>query len=152
LQRHVVSAAPAEGDLPHWIEPEHIEAVQTSQEWRAEVREHLDASLALDGRYEVIAYALAHAMLERQIEPDVGAPASWLRGQAAVWWPEGFATPHEDEFDVLLEEMTALGILRSRPGGRYGFRDVRALLAIGTADDAMAALRRDREPPALVSI
>ena len=146
LLRHVSAPAP-EGGPPHWITAEHVDAVQAGREWRTAVRQHVAATPALDPRYEVVAGALTLGALEGRAPADAGASAEWLREQAAAWWPEGFASLGDDEFQAVLEEMTGLGVLRSRPDGRYAVRNARALLAIGTASEVKATLSRDGRAP-----
>ena len=144
----------AEAGPPYWIAPDHVEAVATSAEWREAVRQRLVSVLALDARYEVIAGALGLAVLERRIGLDAGAPVDWFRAQAGRWWPDGRPAIQDGELETLLEEMSGLGILRARARGQFAFRDPRIILAIGSAHDVEAALRRRREsagPSALVA-
>jgi len=152
LLRHL-SASPEAGP-PYWIAPDQVEAVATSAEWREAVRHRLASVLALDARYEMIAGALGLAVLERRIGLDAGAPVDWFRAQAGRWWPDGLPAIQDGELETLLEEMAGLGILRARARGQFAFRDPRIILAIGSAQDVEAALRRRREsagPPALVA-
>ena len=152
LLRHL-SASPEAGP-PYWIAPDQVETVATSAEWREAVRQRLASVLALDARYEVIAGALGLAVLERRIGLDVGAPVDWFRAHAGRWWPDGLPAIQDGELETLLEEMSGLGILRARARGQFAFRDPRIILAIGSAHDVEAALRRRREsagPSALVA-
>ena len=84
--------------------------------WRTAVRQHVAATPALDPRYEVVAGALTLGALEGRAPVDAGASAEWLREQAAAWWPEGFASLGDDEFQAVLEEDDRPGRATLPPG------------------------------------
>ena len=101
-------------------------------------------TLQLDQRYEVIAYALAYELkdgtgLDRGLERDRILEA------VKVWWQEGFQV-RDVEFDMLLQEMEGLGVLRAIEPDRFTLRNPNILLLLGNREDFEKALTREREP------
>jgi hypothetical protein len=133
---------------PYSISSDHLDEAYGSRELREAIRQRFALTLQLDTRYEVIAYALGYAILERRLSLDEGASVDWLRSEALSWWGEGFTQMPEEDFRVLLDEMVGLGVFRPLEGARYTFRNANTLLLIGTEGEVASMLVRDREPPA----
>ena len=63
------------------------------------------------------------------------------------WWSEGFGEDNR-EFNVLLQEMEGLGVLRSTEEGQcYTLRNPNILLLLGNGEEIAQALERPREVP-----
>ena len=62
------------------------------------------------------------------------------------WWSDGFRLRNE-QFDMLLQEMEGLGVLRAIEPDRYTLRNPNILLLLGNREDfEKALLTRDRTP------
>jgi hypothetical protein len=131
---------------PIKISHEDVEDASRGQDLREAIHQRFALTLQLDPRYEVIAYSLAHAILEHSLTLDQGGSAEWIRRDALYWWPEGFEITSGPELRVLLDEMVGLGVLRST-GASYTFRNANVLLLMGTEEEIRTSLLRERPAP-----
>ena len=134
----------SERAFPYDIEDDDIDDAYSSGELRSAIRERFLLTLQLDQRYEVIAYALAYELKEGA-DLDRGLERDRLFEATRFWWPEGFEL-RDVKFDMLLQEMEGLGVLRAIQPGRYTLRNPNILLLLGSRDDVEKALNQDREP------
>ena len=134
----------SEKTFPYDIDDDDIDDAYNSRELRAKIRERFLLTLQLDQRYEVIAYALAYELKEGT-DLDRGLERDRIREAVRVWWPEGFQL-RDVEFDMLLQEMEGLGVLRAMEPDRYTLRNPNILLLLGNREDFEKALTREREP------
>ena len=75
---------------PYKVRLDDVEAVYRLPQTREVIRERLDWTLALDSRYQCIAWAMIH---EQKETPDSYARSfsvAELQKLARVWWPQGF--------------------------------------------------------------
>ncbi len=155
LLDHLTSAAPAMFDPrvspPFEISSEHLDAVQ-SQELREKILDKFRLTLDLDNRYRVIALSIALADAERRDEDILvhGVGAEWVRETALYWWPSGFKRDSSIEaFEILLDEMVGLGVLR-RAGehGLYTLRSPNLVTLLGSQKEIESRLldAASREP------
>ena len=94
----------------------------------------------------MVAYTLAHELLEHALDIDDSVEGSKIAMSAKDWWPIGFDKTTDAQFNVLFDEMIGLGVLRSvDEGGRYTLRNPNILLLLGNIDDIERALVKDRE-------
>ena len=111
------------------------------------IRERFLLTLQLDQRYEVIAYALAFELRENAQQLRRGLDRRQIKECATGWWSEGFGDDSR-EFNVLLQEMEGLGVLRSTEEGQcYTLRNPNILLLLGNGEEISQALERPREAP-----
>ena len=134
----------SEKAFPYDIDDDDIDDAYSSRELLSAIRERFLLTLQLDQRYEVIAYALAYELkdgtgLDRGLERDRILEA------VKVWWQEGFQV-RDVEFDMLLQEMEGLGVLRAIEPDRFTLRNPNILLLLGNREDFEKALTREREP------
>ncbi len=124
-----------------------IEQVYSSDALRDEIRAKFRLTLQLDPRYEVLAYAMALDLLRDRYSQSDGMHWQTIRQAGALhWWPQGFRDTGELDFQVLLDEMVGLGVLRDPSPGRYVLRNPNVLLLLGTEEEIVTVLNRDREP------
>lgn len=124
-----------------------IEQVYSSDALRDEIRAKFRLTLQLDPRYEVLAYAMALDLLRDRYSQSDGMHWQTIRQAGALhWWPQGFRDTGELDFQVLLDEMVGLGVLRSPSAGRYVLRNPNVLLLLGTEEEIETILNREREP------
>ena len=130
--------------FPYTIDDDAIDDAYGSRELRDAIRERFLLTLQLDQRYEVISYALAHELREGA-SLDRGLTRDQILDEVMGWWPEGFASRNL-EFDMLLQEMEGLGVLRAIEPDRYTLRNPNILLLLGNREDFEKALTRERTP------
>ena len=132
--------------FPYVITSEDIDTAYRDTGLRNAIRERFLWTLQLDQRYEVVAYTLAHELLEHGLDIDDSVEGSRIAISAKDWWPTGFDKTTDAQFNVLLDEMTGLGVLRSvDEGRRYTLRNPNILLLLGNIDDIERALLKERE-------
>ena len=133
--------------VPYDLDDEDIGSAYRSEALRNAIRERFLLTLQLDQRYEVIAYALAFELLDMEQDLGHGLERRDIAECARAWWPDGFQGD-DREFDVLLQEMEGLGVLRSTDSGRrYTLRNPNVLLLLGNREDIHQVLERPREAP-----
>ena len=133
--------------VPYGISDEDIGAAYRSRALRTAIRERFQLTLQLDPRYEVIAYALAFELLGEGEDLGSGIERRELAEHARGWWTEGF-DKNDREFNVLLQEMEGLGVLRSITGtSRYTLRNPNVLLLLGNREEIEEVLEKPREVP-----
>ena len=130
--------------FPYDIGDDDIDDAYSSGELRSAIRERFLLTLQLDQRYEVIAYALAYELKEGA-DLDRGLERDRIFEATRFWWPEGFDL-RDVKFDMLLQEMEGLGVLRAIQPGWYTLRNPNILLLLGSRDDIEKALTQEREP------
>ena len=130
--------------FPYAIDDDAIDDAYGSRELRDAIRERFLLTLQLDQRYEVISYALAHELKEGA-DLDQGLTRDRILEEVTGWWPEGFGSRNL-EFDMLLQEMEGLGVLRKIEPDRYTLRNPNILLLLGNREDFEKALTRERRP------
>ena len=134
-------------NVPYGISDEDIAAAYRSTALRDAIRQRFQLTLQLDPRYEVIAYALASELLDEDRTLGHGLERRDLAEYAREWWPDGFGID-DREFNVLLQEMEGLGVLRSIAGtSRYTLRNPNVLLLLGSKAEIYQVLGKQREVP-----
>lgn len=149
LLDHVSQPQALHSDPPYTIATHHIEEVYRSEKLRNDIRHRFDLTIQLDLRYEVIAYVVAFASVMDEGRGMVeGFHLDEIRSQALASWPAGFReSDTEDLFHALLDEMTGLGILREVRTKHYALRSPNVVLLMGTDEEILRKLDREREPP-----
>ena len=133
--------------VPYDVREEDIGSVYQSKDLRNAIRERFQLTLQLDQRYEVIAYALTLELLDDAQRLRDGLARQRIKEDARGWWPEGFGED-DREFNVLLQEMEGLGVLRPTANGqRYTLRNPNILLLLGNKDEIEQVLEKSREAP-----
>lgn len=153
LLRHMIAKvttarSPTGAQGPRYVVTgKDIELVYSSDALREEIRAKFRLTLQLDPRYEVLAYAMALALLRSDYSQVDGMPWQIIRQECALrWWAEGFNETSEADFRLLLDEMRGLGVLSRPAEGRYGLRSANVLLLLGTQDEIETVLDKEREP------
>ena len=131
-----------EKPFPYEIEDGDIDDAFAGRELGDAIRERFLLTLQLDPRYEVIAYAMAHEIKERT-DLHRGLERTRILESAKYWWDDGFQL-RESAFNMLLQEMEGLGVLRAIEPDRYTLRNPNILLLLG---DVEGELIKERELP-----
>ena len=149
--------------FPYRLGVDDIASVFKRPAVRDAIRERFLLTLQLDDRYEVVAFAMAlyfsgdHGALAK------GMPRDRILELAQEHWEDGFPTSTNDvtarseermNFDVLLQEMEGLGVLRrvhndGRSGHFYTLRNPNILALLGTNLEIDQTLDKDRRLPEL---
>lgn len=137
-----------EMEPPYTIRREDIEAVYLNRTVQGEIRNRLEWTLALDPRYEVIAWSL---VLD-QLESSYGYARPYSRAELLAMlrsnWPMGFNELPFDDLTGLLDEMRGLGVLVRDEEGRYRLRSPNLVRLMGTDEDILQKLSERAGSPA----
>ena len=124
------------GGPPYLISPKSVDLVFNSRQTRDRIRNLFLWTIELDPRYEFLTYLIAFHSFD-SADSDVqlrGVDIQEIRDSALEEWPQGFSSNSSYlTFEVLLEEMVGLGILREdSSNGKRSFairsRNLRRLL------------------------
>lgn len=135
IHRHKLQIPDFRDCPPYLITMQEIEEVYQSDSLQKEIRDRFELTLKLDQRYRLIALLIAqNTLIRREIgEPLDGMDLRALRGQCLDVWSDGFKKDVSFEaFEILLEEMIGLGVLRQDDEERYMLRSANVLNLLGT--------------------
>ena len=131
LQPQKLSSGPT-----YKVSSKDVEAVYRSPQARQVIRERLDWTLALDPRYQCIAWAMIYEQKETRDSYVRPFGINELFQLARYWWPEGFGEVDTEALRGLLEEMVGLGILvRNLDENQYLLRSPNLVRLMGTEED-----------------
>lgn len=136
--------------IPVLLDREAIEQGFKAAEFRNELREKFRATLELDPRYELIAYAVCYKAEEERARGQIAGHGYSNRDifeLAQQYWPQGFKDIRSsDNFGAILDEMVGLGVL-SRHGEGYAIRSARIAAMLGDFDQIMTHLLEFSDRP-----
>ena len=149
--------------FPYRLGVDDIASVFKRPAVRDAIRERFLLTLQLDDRYEVVAFAMALEFSGDHGALAKGMPRDRILELAQEHWEDGFPTSTNDvtarseermNFDVLLQEMEGLGVLRrvhndGRSGHFYTLRNPNILALLGTNLEIEQTLDKDRRLPEL---
>lgn len=121
---------------PYSVLSEDVEAVYRSSQARQVIRERLDWTLALDSRYQCIAWAMIYVQKETRDSYVRSFSVNELLQLAREWWPQGFDNVDTEALRGLLGEMVGLGILvHNVDENQYLLRSPNLVRLMGTEED-----------------
>lgn len=121
---------------PYAIDPVMVDRVFNARETRDRIRNLFSWTIQLDLRYEFLTYLIARSSFDNVYGRPQAIPIADIRDQALTEWPKGFASdPSFWTFEVLLEEMMGLGILREAANKEYAIRTRNLRSLLGTDDE-----------------
>lgn len=121
---------------PYTIEQSDVEGVYRRPEVRERIRERFDWTLALDVRYQAVAWALIVDQMKARDSYARPYTAGAILQMVREWWPNGFANVSIEELrGGVLEEMVGLGVLVRNSQGHYRLRSPNLVRLMGTEDD-----------------
>ncbi|HAY22928.1 MAG TPA: hypothetical protein DCY27_12365 [Desulfobacterales bacterium] len=135
---------------PYRIDRNDVEAVYLKDNIRREIRNRLEWTLALDKRYQAIAWTM---IVEQQQERDsyartfqVGEVLELVR---KTYWPKGFSQTTSEQLKTLMDEMCALNILVRNTSGEYRLRSPNLVRLLGTETEIESRIIElmDETPP-----
>ena len=135
LVRRLQTRRPTSGP-PYKVNSEDVEAVYRSPQARQVIRERLDWTLALDPRYQCIAWAMIYDQKEARDSYVRSFSVTRVLELAREYWPQGFDEVHTEALGGLLGEMVGLGILvHNQDENQYMLRSPNLVRLMGTEDD-----------------
>jgi hypothetical protein len=137
-----------EMEPPYTIRRADIEAVYLNRTVQGEIRNRLEWTLALDPRYEVIAWSLVLDQLESSHGYARPYSRAGLLSMLRSNWPLGFNELPFDDLTGLLDEMRGLGVLVRDKEGRYRLRSPNLVRLMGTDEDILQKLGERASAPA----
>lgn len=120
---------------PYTVRRQDVEAVYRRSDVREHIRERFDWTLALDPRYQAIAWSLIVEQMAQHDSYALAFAPGEILTQVRGWWPAAFATVPGDEFRGLLEELVGLGVLARNADGHYRLRSPNLVRLMGTEQD-----------------
>ena len=128
-----------DGSPPHMIDSNDIQIVYSDRKLEQDIRERFDWTLALDPRYQAIAWSIIEDQFEDRDSfgrPYTGQDISDLVNDN---WPQGFHGISTEGMRGLLDEMCGLGVLVRAEEG-YRLRSPNLVHLMGTQEDIFARL------------
>ena len=126
----------AEAGPPFTIQPDTVDRVFSGKETRDRIRFLFSWTVQLDPRYEFLTYLIAQKSFDNEDARPQAMPIADIREAALDEWPQGFSLDSSFwMFEVLLEEMVGLGILRETPDKTFAIRTRNLRMLLGNDDE-----------------
>jgi hypothetical protein len=135
---------------PLKITREQVNRVYQRPQVRRRIQERFDWTLALDLRYQAIAWSVIVEESGPQQRRGVYRTGELL-AVVRSWWPKGFAATTLDEFHGLLDEMCGLGVLVGTSEVGYRLRSPNIAQLMGDVGARLLELS-EREPPSVFDV
>ena len=119
---------------PYEVCSEDVESVYRSTQVRKVIRERLDWTLALDPRYQCIAWTMICEQKQMQESSVTEFTVNELLDLVRYWWNEGFKEVDSGELRILLEEMVGLGILARKLENEFQLRSPNLVRLMGSEE------------------
>ena len=130
------SYALSQAGPPYPIHPDLVDDVFNARETRDRIRNLFSWTIQLDLRYEFLTYLIAKESFDNEDARPQAMPIAAIRDAALSEWPEGFASDSSFwTFEVLLEEMVGLGILREAADKEYAIRTRNLRMLLGNDEE-----------------
>ena len=121
---------------PYAIFPETVDRVFNARETRDRIRNLFAWTIQLDTRYEFLTYLIAQKSFDNDDARPQAVPITDIRDAALSEWREGFISDSSFwMFEVLLEEMVGLGILRENQEKHYAIRTRNLRMLLGNDEE-----------------
>ena len=130
-----LQSRPAHASPPYVVSQSDVEAVYRVRQVRESIRERFDWTLALNPRYQAVAWSLIEDQNGSRDSYAEAYHAGQIHKLAAGWWPKGFEGMGADQLQGLLDEMCGLGVLLRDGGGLYRLRSPNLVRLMGTEGD-----------------
>ena len=121
---------------PFPIQPELVDSVFSARETRNRIRNLFSWTIELDPRYEFLTYLIARKSFDNEDARPQAVPVAEIREAALKEWRQGFSSDSSFwMFEVLLEEMVGLGILRESSDKKYAIRTRNLRILLGNDEE-----------------
>ncbi|MBP2641119.1 MAG: hypothetical protein H6Q66_2070 [Firmicutes bacterium] len=135
LLKRMNSSRLGKDEPPYVIDRLEVEAVYRVPELRERFKERFDWTLALDKRYQAIAWSMIHDQFESGANFANTYSTAQVLGLVRYWWRSAFESVPIDEFRGLMDEMCGLGVLLKNSDGYYRLRSPNVVRMMGKKDD-----------------
>ncbi len=140
---------------PYIIDQDLVDRIFNAKEARTNISKMFEWTIVLDSRYEFLTYLIARMGFDDEYGRPQGMSVKQIRDNTMREWPKGFESDDRySVFEVLLEEMVGLGILRNQitTSNKQNYtirtRNLRMLLGDNTEiENKYNAAKSNREPP-----
>ena len=133
-------AATRSRSVPTEIAQADVDAVYRDPMVREKIRERFEWTLALDTRYQAIAWRLIYEQLETNESFGAAYAASEIVPLMRDTWPAVFKPMGVDNVRGLLNEMVGLGVLVHGEDGKYRLRSPNLVRLMGSEGDIVTRL------------
>jgi hypothetical protein len=138
------------------IRSEDVDQVYKSEDLQQEIKSKFELTLDLDKRYRLLALLIAQLTINATDAGECveGISRMRLREEALSWWSAGFAADSSfNRFEIILDEMIGLGVLRDAGKGKYALRSANVLNLLGSREkiEEMLLDVAASEPPPVYS-
>ena len=120
---------------PYPIEKDDVEAVYRVPEVRKDIRDRFDWTLALDPRYQAIAWSMIYDQMGEGNSYASVYPPSEILELVRYAWPLGFGDMASERLQSLLAELCGLGVLVRNVDGHFRLRSPNLVRLMGTEID-----------------
>ncbi|MDE2742480.1 MAG: hypothetical protein OXI58_12890 [Gemmatimonadota bacterium] len=121
---------------PYTIRREDIDRVFDSRETRDRIRDLFRWTIQLDPRYEFLTYLIARESFDNENVESNGVSIADIRTISLKDWHQGFDSDQSFWiFEILLEEMVGLGILREVADQKFSIRTRNLRMLLGNDDE-----------------
>lgn len=139
-------------NFPYVADVDDVVNVFNRRELRDAIRQRFMLTLQLDERYVVVALAMAFEFAGDSRAIEDGLDRDMILDSVVQHWEEGFGDLSVEGFDVLLQEMEGLGVLRrikhrTRGSAHYTLRNPNILVLLGSQVEIGQRLEKQRQLP-----
>ena len=137
---HRLQRRPRGSGPPYEVRSPDVEAVYRLRQTREIIRERLDWTLALDVRYQCIAWAMIYEQKDVRDSYARLFSVTEILELAMKYWTEGFMGFDTERLGGLLGEMVGLGVLVRNLENQYLLRSPNLVRLMGTEEDIESRL------------
>ena len=121
---------------PYVISQSIIDRLFDSRQTRDRIRELFSWTVHLDPRYEFLTYLIGQLSFSRDAVRPQPVSIGDIKEQALYDWPVGFKSDSSNwMFEVLLDEMVGLGVLREVAANEFAIRTYNLRMLLGNDDE-----------------
>lgn len=136
---------------PYQISPEVVAEVADSKDTRDRILKLFKLTIELDSKYEFLTYLIAQQSFSDNDTRLKSVHIDDIWEKALQEWPQGFETDYNSEmFEILLDEMVGLGILRKVKNKEFTIRTRNLRMLLGNDDEIkrrLAEAKNRSSPP-----
>ena len=121
---------------PYKISPEVVAEVADSKDTHDRILKLFKLTIELDSKYEFLTYLIAQQSFSDDNTRLKSVHIDDIWEKALQEWPQGFETDYNSEmFEILLDEMVGLGILRKVKNKEFTIRTRNLRMLLGSDDE-----------------
>lgn len=136
---------------PYDVGQEIVESVYRNPDVYRNIKERFDWTLALDQRYQAVAWSLIVEQMDIRDSYSKSFSTSEVLSLVQFHWKRGFIDTDISSMRGLLDEMVGLGVLVRDKENRYRLRSPNLVRIMGTQEDIFAQLDELSKKDLLVS-